>query len=211
MSSKASRRRARRTKAVEKVTRYEAQGDVYRAAVAPGDPSKAGVTGGGLAALDTMAIARGWVSAATPERMAAVLTRQVAIAINPSMEPRDASRAAAVVVKAVGQVMEQEKREAGGDDSKVQVNVAVAVNAGESVREIIQHDPQYAIFLEQQQLGQCDQLEAISHPAPVGQNGFAGGVHGAASSAAVEPGRNGHHHGNGWHPSSNGDATSPAR
>jgi hypothetical protein len=67
--------------------------------------------------LELGAIARGWIGAATPQIMEALLRRQAAIAISPSSSPRDASRAAEVFRRAVEQVMRDEERQTSREEA----------------------------------------------------------------------------------------------
>jgi hypothetical protein len=62
--------------------------------------------------VDQVAVARGWLAGISPEKLAKVAQRQVDIATNEKGDPRNASRAAAVLTKIIDQVMEQEKRDA---------------------------------------------------------------------------------------------------
>lgn len=106
--------------------------------------------------------------------------------------------------------------------------VVVNVNAGESVREVINHDPNYAAYLEQQQLGIVNhehestrgtegdgddpdgrssgngtdgadgQLAATGDAAAVGEDSDSGGVSSPTAHSTVEPVGDGHADGYGW-------------
>jgi hypothetical protein len=188
--------------------------------------------------LEGVAVARGWVTATTPEKLTAVLNRQVMIAINPASKPREASVAAGVVVKAVGQVMQQEDRDKGISGG---VNVSVPVNVGLSVSQPIQQaitaDPDYLEYLQQRRLQEMGHghhaagvshngssnghhangsnghagLEGGGHAGPVGLNGHGGAVPDAAARPAIEPGDHRHDSGNGRHPPADGDDAAAAR
>lgn len=89
--------------------------------------------GGGIAptrqddALERQAIANSWLPAMAGDKLAKVLARQIAIATDPKSTSRQASIAAGVVVKAVGQVMQQEVRDqelSSGVDVNVEINQA---------------------------------------------------------------------------------------
>lgn len=63
--------------------------------------------------LERRAIAKSWVPAAQPQKLAKLLERQIDLAINPDTKPKEATAAARIVVQCVGQVMTQEARDSG--------------------------------------------------------------------------------------------------
>lgn len=91
------------------------------------------------------------------------------------------------------------QRRQSASQPTVNVNVGVGVHVTDSLRAALDNDPEYLKFLEQRIL----EGDAVD----VGETGGEV-VPDAGPHSQAEHGSNGHHRGNGWHPSANGhDAT----
>lgn len=124
---------------------------------------------------------------------------QVMIALDPKQEPRHRTRAFMALLAANKQNMEASGHVATAATTNVSVNVGVQVT--DSLREALDHDPEYLKFLERKILDG----DAVD----VGQNGRQQ-LSDAAAHPPTEHGSNGHTNGNGWHPPLNGhDAAAP--